>query len=40
LSIRAKSDSLSLKEMTDGIRREIDGLEQKMKEDVQTLKHE
>jgi hypothetical protein len=26
--------------MTLGIRREIDGLEQKMKEDIQTLKHE
>ena len=40
LSVRAKSDSLSLKQMTLAIRRDIESLEQKIKEDVQTLKHE
>lgn len=40
LSVRARNDGLALKALTGAIQREVQGLEQKMKEDVQVLKHE
>lgn len=38
--MRARNDSLALKTMAGAIQREVDSLEQKLKEDIQTLKHE
>ncbi|RXK37730.1 hypothetical protein M231_04979 [Tremella mesenterica] len=40
LSVRARNDGAALKAMAGAIRREVDQLEQKMKEDVGTLKHD
>lgn len=40
LSVRTRNDGTALKAMSSAIRREVDQLEQKLKEDVQTLKHE
>ncbi|KAK6908706.1 mitochondrial protein [Kwoniella mangroviensis CBS 8886] len=40
LSVQARNDGLALKAMAGAIRREVEGLEQKMKEDVQVLKHD
>ncbi|WVQ79174.1 hypothetical protein IAT38_001270 [Cryptococcus sp. DSM 104549] len=40
LSVQARNDGLALKAMAGAIRREVEGLEQKMKEDIQTLKHD
>jgi hypothetical protein len=40
LSVAARNDGIALKATSGAIRREVDGLGQKMKEDVQTLKHE
>ncbi|ORX37715.1 hypothetical protein BD324DRAFT_564653, partial [Kockovaella imperatae] len=40
LSVRARNDSLALKAASGAIRREVDQLEQKMKEDVETLRHD
>lgn len=40
LSVRARNDGEALKAMSGAIRRGVDSLEQKMREDVQTLKHE
>lgn len=40
LSVQTRNDGLALKAMAVAIRREVEQLEQKMKEDIQTLKHE
>ncbi|WVQ95808.1 hypothetical protein IAU59_002907 [Kwoniella sp. CBS 9459] len=40
LSVQARNDGLALKAMAGAIRREVDGLEQKITEDVQVLKHD
>ncbi|WWC73684.1 uncharacterized protein I206_107656 [Kwoniella pini CBS 10737] len=40
LSVQARNDGLALKAMAGAIRREVEGLEQKLKEDVQVLKHD
>lgn len=40
LSVQTRNDGLALKSMAVAIRREVEQLEQKMKEDIQTLKHE
>lgn len=40
LSVKARNDGTNLRTMAGAIRREVDTLEQKMKEDIQTLKHE
>ena len=40
LSVRARNDGTALRTMSGAIRREVDQLDQKVKEDVQTLKHE
>ncbi|WVN86831.1 uncharacterized protein L203_102004 [Cryptococcus depauperatus CBS 7841] len=40
LSVQTRNDGLTLKTMSGAIRREIEQLEQKMKEDIQTLKHD
>ncbi|KAL7420286.1 hypothetical protein Q5752_005255 [Cryptotrichosporon argae] len=40
LSVRTRNDGITLRAMSGAIRREVDGLEQKMKEDIQTLKHD
>ncbi|KAK4689926.1 hypothetical protein P7C73_g193, partial [Tremellales sp. Uapishka_1] len=40
LSVRARNDGLTLRTMTGVIRREVEGLEQKLKEDIGTLKHD
>lgn len=40
LSVQTRNDGLALKAMAVAIRREVEQLEQKMQEDIQTLKHE
>ncbi|WVR08019.1 hypothetical protein IAU60_005063 [Kwoniella sp. DSM 27419] len=40
LSVQARNDGLALKAVAGAIRREVDGLEQKMTEDVQVLRHD
>lgn len=40
LNVRARNDGLTLRSATNLIRREVDTLNQKMKEDVNSLKHE
>lgn len=40
LSVQTRNDGLALKAMAVAIRREVEQLEQKMKEDIQTLKHD
>ncbi|WRT69709.1 uncharacterized protein IL334_006699 [Kwoniella shivajii] len=40
LSVQARNDGLALKAAAGAIRREVEGLEQKIKEDVQVLKHD
>lgn len=40
LNVKARNDGTNLRTMAGAIRREVDTLEQKMKEDIQTLKHE
>ncbi|GFZ49637.1 hypothetical protein JCM24511_07038 [Saitozyma sp. JCM 24511] len=40
LSVKSRNDGVALKAMTAAIQREVDSLEQKLKEDVQTLKHD
>lgn len=40
LSVRARNDGTALRTAAGAIRREVEGLEVKIKEDVQTMKHE
>jgi len=40
LTMRTRKDSASLRTTTAGLRKEVDILEAKMKEDIATLKHE
>ncbi len=40
LSVRARNDGLALRSTSSLIRREVDALSQKLKEDIGTLKHE
>jgi len=40
LSVRARNDGLTLRSTTSLIRREVDSLSQKLKEDIGTLKHD
>ncbi|KGB77949.2 hypothetical protein CNBG_4036 [Cryptococcus deuterogattii R265] len=40
LSVQTRNDGLALKAMAVAIRREVEQLEQKMQEDIQTLKHD
>jgi hypothetical protein len=40
LSVKARNDGTNLRTMAATVRREVDTLEQKIKEDIQTLKHE
>ncbi|KAL1413656.1 hypothetical protein Q8F55_001434 [Vanrija albida] len=39
-STRARQDGLKLRDVANAIRREVDGLDQKIKEDVLTMKHD
>jgi hypothetical protein len=40
LNVRARNDGLALRSATNLIRREVDALDQRMKEEVGGLKHE